>query len=255
VLSVISPTCDNCRGGLRLVRDVVDGHPAVVLFVLWIGMLSGDSASAAARAAAESGGDTDARHYWEEEGWPVSTRLRSILGIGSYDPTRSAWDVYLLYPRGVRWAGDDPPVPSGWAYNVPADLPVGERLNAALLHRWMLYCGVWYGPLFGGDALDPLGEAIGDRLIAHRYIRHPAKVPRRFVVLRHVQRGNDRKLLHERNSLGTTVWTPCNASSGSRRRPAPIARCALPRPATAPRQNGSRSSRQVCDPRLSCHPR
>jgi hypothetical protein len=98
-------------------------------------MLDGDDAESQGYAADVG---LKARHYWEEEGWPVSARLRPMLGIGPYDPTRSAWDVYLLYDGTAMWVPGRPPAPVAWAYNTQADLPAGERLDAVLLHRWSL---------------------------------------------------------------------------------------------------------------------
>ena len=31
----------------------------------------------------------------------------------------TAWDVYLLYPPGARWDGDEPPLPSFWMHQLP----------------------------------------------------------------------------------------------------------------------------------------
>jgi hypothetical protein len=122
VLAIVSPTCGDCRAGPRLVLDAVGERRTVSLFVLWTGMLAGDTAEAASSAAEQTGYDRKVWHYWEDEGWPVSTRLRAVLRIGPYDPTRSAWDVYLLYPNGPTWSGEDPPVPVAWAYNLRDDL-------------------------------------------------------------------------------------------------------------------------------------
>jgi hypothetical protein len=81
--------------------------------------------------------DASVSHYWEEEGWPVSSRLRTVLGIGPYDPTQSAWDIHLSYRRGVTWDGDTPPTPTAWAYNQLVDLDVGERLSTTVVQRWV----------------------------------------------------------------------------------------------------------------------
>jgi hypothetical protein len=100
-------------------------------------MLDGDTPQAARLAANDFRIDGVARHYWEEEGWPVSTRLRSVLGIGPYDATQSAWDVHLLYRTDAEWRGDEPPSPTAWAYNLLDDLCVGERLSATVVDRWL----------------------------------------------------------------------------------------------------------------------
>jgi hypothetical protein len=137
VLSLVSPTCGQCLDGLRLVLEGFSGVAGVSVFVLWLSMLEGDTPQAADRAATEFGVDGAVRHYWEEDGWPVSTYVRSVLGIGPYDPTRSAWDVHLMYRVDAEWEGDAPPVPTAWAFNLVDDLDVGERLSATVMRRWL----------------------------------------------------------------------------------------------------------------------
>jgi hypothetical protein len=119
------------------VLDVVAGADDVAVFVLWLNMLEGDTAQEAQRAAATVGVSRAVRHYWEADGWPVSTRVRSVLRIGPYDPTQSAWDVHLLYRPGAEWDGNTPPLPTAWAYNLTDDLCVGERLSATVVRRWV----------------------------------------------------------------------------------------------------------------------
>jgi hypothetical protein len=137
IVSVVSPTCEDCLAGLTVVLDGIVGDPSIVALVLWVAMLSGDGPDAAAVAATRFSADGSALHYWEEEGWPVSTRLRPVLGLGPHDAARSAWDVYLLYEPGIEWLDDDPPVPNAWAYNTRDDLPSGERLTQAVVAGWL----------------------------------------------------------------------------------------------------------------------
>jgi hypothetical protein len=103
VLAVVSPTCDDCRAGLRLVRDAVGERRAVSLFVLWVGMLVGDTAEVASGAAEQVGHDTQVWHYWEEEGWPVSTRLRSVLRRPVRPDAKRVGRLSVV-PAG-RWGG------------------------------------------------------------------------------------------------------------------------------------------------------
>ena len=137
VVSVVSPTCEDCLAGLTLLLEAVAGVPDITNLVLWLGMLPGDAPEAAAEEAQRFVIETAVLHYWEEEGWPVSTRLRRVLGIGPYDPLRSAWDVYLFYGSGVEWGGGHPPVPAAWAYNTREDLPGGQRLSAPVVRDWL----------------------------------------------------------------------------------------------------------------------
>ena len=137
VVSVVSPTCDDCLAGLSLLFEAIDAAVHIAPLVLWLGMLPGDASEAAEESAKRFAADPPALHYWEEEGWPVSTRLREVLRIGPYDPTRSAWDVYLLYGPGVEWGKGDPPAPDAWAYNTRDDLLGGQRLSKAVVRDWV----------------------------------------------------------------------------------------------------------------------
>jgi len=101
--------------------------------VLWTAMLPGDSAD----VAAERGHSDDrCAHYWEEASWPVSTRLRPVLGVGPYDPAKSAWDVYLLYAPGIMWTTEYLPPPTDWTHNLREYEPERNRITAALLTQW-----------------------------------------------------------------------------------------------------------------------
>ena len=136
IVSAVSPTCEDCLAGLSLLFNAIDAAHIAPL-VLWLGMLPGGSPEVAEEAAKRFVVDPPAVHYWEEEGWPVSTRLREVLGIGRHDPTRSAWDVSLLSRPGVEWCESDPPAPDAWAYNTRDDLPGGARLSATLVRDWL----------------------------------------------------------------------------------------------------------------------
>jgi hypothetical protein len=98
-----------------------------------------DNQEAATRASETCSGAPGFSHYWEEDSWPVSTALRPILGLGTYETTRSAWDVYLFYGRGARWVGQAPPAPTEWAHQLNPDPGVGERLTPATVARWLRY--------------------------------------------------------------------------------------------------------------------
>ena len=130
VLSVLSPTCPNCLEGYELVSHMPAG---LTSFVLWTAMLEGDSPRA---ACDQIGSDRRSSHYWEDEGWPISTRLRPVLGLGPYRRETSVWDVYLLYGPGIVWADEYPPSPSDWTHNLQEDEPDQPRITADLLIEW-----------------------------------------------------------------------------------------------------------------------
>ena len=130
MLAVLSPTCPECLAGYELLSRM---SPTVSRLVLWTAIKDGDSVSAVATLI---GGDQQFAHYWEDEGWPVSTRLRPLLGLGPFDPEKSAWDVYLLYSPGIIWTDEDLPKPSDWTHNLLVLDPERPRITAAQLARW-----------------------------------------------------------------------------------------------------------------------
>jgi hypothetical protein len=67
----------------------------------------------------------------------VSTALRPLLGLGDYETTRSAWDVYLFYEPGVEWVHRVPPTPTQWAHQLEPDPGVGDRLALGTVSRWL----------------------------------------------------------------------------------------------------------------------
>ncbi|HZU74577.1 MAG TPA: hypothetical protein VE990_17600 [Acidimicrobiales bacterium] len=140
LLAVVSPTCPGCQETARLVTDALVAHPSapVLALFLWMGILPDDNPTEAHAQAGLLGPERRLRHYWEGEGWSVSSALRPVLGIGDLDPARSAWDVCLHFPAGVRWE-DEPPIPEGWVCNTRYD-PGGDsfgRISAGLLGRWL----------------------------------------------------------------------------------------------------------------------
>lgn len=56
--------------------------------------------------------DARARHYWDEGGALMAAYAR-VLGLN-----QDAWDIYLLYPPGVRWEGEAPPAPAFWMHQL-----------------------------------------------------------------------------------------------------------------------------------------
>ena len=137
VLSLVSPTCDQCLAGLRVVVDTIGDARGITVLVLWLDMIAGDGPEAAARMSSELARNSGVKHYWEGDGWPVSSRVRSLLGIGAYDPKQSAWDVHVLYGQGIEWSGVAPPSPTAVAYNTLDDMSVGKRLSATVIRRWL----------------------------------------------------------------------------------------------------------------------
>jgi len=56
--------------------------------------------------------DKRARHYWNADD-SLGRAFGGVLGTPA-----TAWDVYLLYPRGVKWVAAAPPKPIFWMHQL-----------------------------------------------------------------------------------------------------------------------------------------
>ena len=77
-------------------------------------MMRNDSAERARAEAAPFEG-LQVAHFWDPEHrlgdlFVEALRLRSTV-----------WDFYFLYAAGVRWEGDQPPQPTFWMHQLPAE--------------------------------------------------------------------------------------------------------------------------------------
>jgi hypothetical protein len=144
MVAVVSPTCPDCAAGVRLIADALEERPAatVQVFIVWTAMRQGDSVETAHAAGAALDRDPRTWQCWEPEGWVLSSALRPLLGLGPFDPRRSAWDVYLWYGPGAVSNGRGLPKPREWAYNTVKPLPgaVG-RLTPTRLGTWLVSGG------------------------------------------------------------------------------------------------------------------
>jgi hypothetical protein len=73
-------------------------------------------------------GDERALHFWDVNRQlpPLFARLLELP-----DPI-PAWDVYLVYPPGVRWDADSPAAPAYWQHQL-SRLQTGHRLDPETL--------------------------------------------------------------------------------------------------------------------------
>jgi len=95
----------------EVLRKVAD--PRLRVYVVWEPILPKDRAEAVADAAAVMAGETRAVQYWDA-GAVSGKAYRQSLDL----PLKSAaWDIYFLYPPGVKWEAD-PPAPSFWMHQL-----------------------------------------------------------------------------------------------------------------------------------------
>ena len=120
-----------CLYGQGVVRGLLDefGTEHLKGFAVWLPMMPKDDLDFA-RGEAHDIGDEMMVHAWDPE---------SELG-GLYSKTLNlkgtAWDIYCLYAPGIRWEDDEPPHPSFWMHQLPADqgAPQELLLNASKIY-------------------------------------------------------------------------------------------------------------------------
>lgn len=112
--------------------------PRLRVYVVWIPMIDGDDSDFAGDAS-EGWGDPRVRFFWDGER-AIGRVFGTVLGystsfsaalIGEHGSV--AWDVYLAYPRRVRWKGGDPPAPHFWMQQL--GLPAVPVLDGARLRE------------------------------------------------------------------------------------------------------------------------
>lgn len=94
--------------------------------VIWTPILRTDVE--VSEAARERVSDPRARHWWDRTRW-AQRAFAPLLGLKNGVP---AWDVYLLYPAGTRWAGDGPPRPASYMHQL-SELPPELALHGGAM--------------------------------------------------------------------------------------------------------------------------
>jgi len=123
VISLLSPTCPDCQAGHGVLKTVFDqtASPDLKAFLVWLPMRAGDDPVAAGRQAATF---TDPRLT---EGWDGSRAIGDLFAR-RLALRGTAWDVYLVYDRGVRWEGSEPPAPSFWMHQLRESVGADQKL-------------------------------------------------------------------------------------------------------------------------------
>ena len=102
------------RGASEVESQLFAKEPSPQLrgYAVWVpksGASAADLSSATARA-----NDPRILQLWDERGLELAA-FRAPLHL-----TSDAWDVYLVYAPGVRWAGATPPVPAYFMHQLDA---------------------------------------------------------------------------------------------------------------------------------------
>ena len=89
----------------------------MVVYVVWSSQVGGKERNVPKAATLVP--DRRALQYWDEGQW-VGKAFQPILRT-----PEAAWDVWMLFDRGARWEGKNPPRPSWWEhqlYRMPEEL-------------------------------------------------------------------------------------------------------------------------------------
>ena len=105
-----------CQYGQGTVRGIFEEFPTTNLkgFVVWLPMMPGDHRQLAGQEASAFEG-IRVTHVWDEE------RELANLYAKTLNLSAVAWDVYLLYAPGIIWEGSEPPQPTFWMHQLPAN--------------------------------------------------------------------------------------------------------------------------------------
>jgi hypothetical protein len=87
--------------------------PDLRAYVIWVPMFRG--AERDVPRATREVADPRSLHYWDG----ASASMRAVRA--TLDLSEDAWDIFLLYPPGVRWEGDTPPKPEFWMHQLGSD--------------------------------------------------------------------------------------------------------------------------------------
>lgn len=130
VLMILSPTCGTCRMGARLVERHLEPvrNPGLSVYVVWERIGPPDTPEAAAQAAALLA-DEHIHHFWSAARF-ASSAFQASVGV----QRTTAWDVFLVFGKGARWA-DGPPAFNSFMHNqkMHEELPKDRLLNASRL--------------------------------------------------------------------------------------------------------------------------
>ncbi len=112
-----------CQYGQGIVRGLLEEFDTDSLkgFAVWLPMMPNDSAEAAEAEATPFEG-LQVVHVWDPER-QLGDLYAKVLRLHS-----TVWDFYFLYAPGVRWEGNEPPHPTFWMHQLPAETGASRDL-------------------------------------------------------------------------------------------------------------------------------
>lgn len=128
IISIPNPSCLACVKGQRYVNDLfkeeLNNDTSIVGLTAWISVDGWGNFNDAKKLAPEI---IDERmfHFWDPE-MSLGKLFKKPLNFKNEYPT--AWDVYMIYEKGITWEGTHPPPPTFWMHQVKGD-ESGMKIN------------------------------------------------------------------------------------------------------------------------------
>ena len=95
----------------EVMKEIPDGR--LRLFVVWEPILPKDSVEAVDDSSEMMKDEWRALQFWDPNA-ESGRRIKKLFDLKIVNP---AWDVYMLYPPGVKW-GTDTPTPAFWKHQL-----------------------------------------------------------------------------------------------------------------------------------------
>jgi hypothetical protein len=95
----------------EVMKEIPDGR--LRLFVVWEPILPKDSVEAVDDSSEMMKDEWRALQFWDPNA-ESGRRIKKLFDLKIVNP---AWDVYMLYPPGVKW-GTDTPTPAFWMHQL-----------------------------------------------------------------------------------------------------------------------------------------
>jgi hypothetical protein len=95
-----------------VMKEIPDGR--LRLFVIWEPILPKDSVEALDDSSEMVQDEWRALQFWDPTA-ESGKRIKRLFDLKIVNP---AWDIYMLYPPGIKWEGDNAPTPAYWMHQI-----------------------------------------------------------------------------------------------------------------------------------------
>ncbi len=128
---LLSPTCPVCLQDVRVLSRYVMkamDDPRIRFYAVW-GPMEDEDKEADARKVTANAPDPRATHFWTDDDVLADTWAQ-ILGVVDDE---TGYDLWMIFPPGVRWEGEKPPAPPYFMWIEKQGLPKENKFNGVVL--------------------------------------------------------------------------------------------------------------------------